>query len=97
MSGDRRLAGPFLVEAYESVYNAHTEVKDESVIFDSLQDRDCRNGYSDRGSGSRGHRLCRRAHGFPEEDIFAEMESFMVKTGGADCSRESIYTRMVGE
>jgi hypothetical protein len=33
----------------------------------------------------------------PEEDIFAEMEPFTVKVGGADCSRESLYTRMEGE
>lgn len=32
-----------------------------------------------------------------EEDIFAEMEPFTVKAGGADCSRESLYTRMEGE
>ena len=32
-----------------------------------------------------------------EEDFFAEMEPFMVKVGGADYSRESIYTRMEGE
>jgi hypothetical protein len=31
------------------------------------------------------------------EDIFAEMEPFMVKVGGADYSREAIYTRMDGE
>ncbi len=28
------------------------------------------------------------------EDIFAEMEPFVVKVGGADYSRETIYTRM---
>ena len=32
-----------------------------------------------------------------EENIFAEMEPFTVKVGGADCSRESLYTRMEGE
>ena len=32
-----------------------------------------------------------------EEDIFAEMEPYMVKAGGIDCSREAIYTRMEGE
>jgi hypothetical protein len=32
-----------------------------------------------------------------EEDIFAEMDPFTVKVGGADCSRESIYTRVEGE
>ena len=32
-----------------------------------------------------------------EEDIFAEMELFTVKAGGADDSRESLYTRMEGE
>jgi hypothetical protein len=32
-----------------------------------------------------------------EEDIFAEMEPFMVKAGGADYSRQSLYTRMVDE
>ena len=31
------------------------------------------------------------------EDIFAEMEPFMVKAGGADYSRQSLYTRMDGE
>ncbi len=31
------------------------------------------------------------------EDIFAEMEPFMVHVGGADYSREAIYTRMEGE
>ena len=31
------------------------------------------------------------------EDIFAEMEPFMVHMGDADCSREAIYTRMEGE
>ena len=31
------------------------------------------------------------------EDIFAEMEPYMVKAGGVDCSREAIYTRMEGE
>ncbi len=31
------------------------------------------------------------------EDIFAEMEPFMVKVGGADYAREAIYTRMDGE
>jgi hypothetical protein len=33
----------------------------------------------------------------PEEDIFAEMTAFAVQVGGADCSRESLYTRMEGE
>ncbi len=33
----------------------------------------------------------------PGEDIFAEMEPFMVHVGDADCSREAIYTRMEGE
>jgi hypothetical protein len=32
-----------------------------------------------------------------EDEFFAEMEPFMVKVGGADYSRESIYTRMEGE
>lgn len=32
-----------------------------------------------------------------EEDMFAEMEPFTVKVGGADCSRESLYTPMEGE
>jgi hypothetical protein len=32
-----------------------------------------------------------------EEDIFAEMEPFTVKAGGADYSRESLYTRAEGE
>jgi hypothetical protein len=31
------------------------------------------------------------------EDVFAEMEPFMVNVGGADYSREAIYTRMEGE
>ncbi len=31
------------------------------------------------------------------EDMFAEMEPYMVKVGGADYSRESIYTRAEGE
>lgn len=33
----------------------------------------------------------------PVEDIFAEMEPFMVKVDQFDCSRESIYQRMEGE
>ena len=33
----------------------------------------------------------------PGEDIFAEMEPFVVKVGGADYSREAIYMRMDGE
>lgn len=32
-----------------------------------------------------------------EEDIFAEMEPFMVSVEGVDDSRESIYTRQEGE
>jgi len=32
-----------------------------------------------------------------EEDIFAEMEPFNVQVGGADCSRESLYSPMEGE
>jgi hypothetical protein len=31
------------------------------------------------------------------EDIFAEMERFTVKAGGADYLRESLYSRMEGE
>jgi hypothetical protein len=31
------------------------------------------------------------------EDIFAEMEPYTVKVGGADYSREAIYMRMDGE
>jgi len=31
------------------------------------------------------------------EDIFAEMETFMMKVGSADYSREAIYTGMDGE
>jgi hypothetical protein len=31
------------------------------------------------------------------EDIFAEMEPFTVKAGGADYSRQSLYTDMEGE
>lgn len=31
------------------------------------------------------------------DDMFAEMESFTVQVGGADCSREAIYSRMEGE
>jgi hypothetical protein len=30
-------------------------------------------------------------------DFFAEMEPFTVKAGGADYSRESLYSRMEGE
>jgi phenylpyruvate tautomerase PptA (4-oxalocrotonate tautomerase family) len=33
----------------------------------------------------------------PGEDIFAEMEPFMVRVGGVDDSREAIYTRQEGE
>jgi len=33
----------------------------------------------------------------PGEDIFAEMEPYMVHVGDADWSREAIYTRMEGE
>jgi hypothetical protein len=32
-----------------------------------------------------------------EHDIFAEMEPFTIKAGGADYSRQSLYTRMEGE
>lgn len=32
-----------------------------------------------------------------EEDFFAEMDPFTVRMGGADDSRESLYTRMEGE
>ena len=32
--------------------------------------------------------------GLSEEDIFAEMEPFTVKVGGADYSREALYTRI---
>jgi hypothetical protein len=35
--------------------------------------------------------------GGPDEDIFAEMEPFTVRAGGADFSREAIYSRMEGE
>jgi hypothetical protein len=31
------------------------------------------------------------------EDIFAEMEAFSVRTGGADYSREALYSRIQGE
>jgi hypothetical protein len=31
------------------------------------------------------------------EDIFAEMAPFMATAGGADYSRESLYSRMEGE
>jgi hypothetical protein len=31
------------------------------------------------------------------EDIFSEMEPFTVRAGGADYSRESLYSRMEGE
>ena len=31
------------------------------------------------------------------DDIFAEMEPFTVKVGGADDSREALYSRMEGE
>jgi hypothetical protein len=33
----------------------------------------------------------------PGEDIFAEMEPYMVNVGNADFSREAIYTRQEGE
>ena len=33
----------------------------------------------------------------PQEDIFAEMDAFSVKAGGADYSRQSLYTPLVGE
>lgn len=33
----------------------------------------------------------------PGEDIFAEMEPYLVDVGDADFSREAIYTRMEGE
>ncbi len=33
----------------------------------------------------------------PGEDIFAEMEPFTVNAGGADYSREAIYTRLERE
>ena len=33
----------------------------------------------------------------PGEDIFAEMEPYMVDVTDADFSREAIYTRMEGE
>jgi hypothetical protein len=32
-----------------------------------------------------------------DEDIFAEMEPYMVRVGSADDSRESLYTRIEGE
>jgi hypothetical protein len=32
-----------------------------------------------------------------EEDLFAEMEPFTVKAGGADYSRQSLYARTEGE
>ena len=35
--------------------------------------------------------------GQPEEDMFAEMEPFMVQAGVADCSREALYTRLEDE
>lgn len=31
------------------------------------------------------------------EEFFAEMETYMVEVGGADYSREAIYTRQEGE
>lgn len=33
----------------------------------------------------------------PPEDIFAEMEPFTVNAGGADYSRQALYTRLEGE
>ena len=33
----------------------------------------------------------------PVEDMWAEMDPYMVRVGGADYSREAIYTRMEGE
>ncbi len=35
--------------------------------------------------------------GASDEDLFAEMEPFTVKAGGADYSREVLYGRMEGE
>jgi len=35
--------------------------------------------------------------GSPAQDIFAEMEPFTVKAGGADYSREKLYTRQGDE
>lgn len=35
--------------------------------------------------------------GTTAEDIFAEMEPYMVKVAGADYSRKAIYSRMEGE
>ena len=31
------------------------------------------------------------------EEMFAEMDPYMVQVGGVDCSRDAIYTRMEGE
>jgi len=40
----------------------------------------------------------RDAAGNPDEDIFAEMEPFVARAGGAvDYSREAIYSRLDGE
>ena len=36
-------------------------------------------------------------NGSLDQDIFAEMEPFTVKAGGADYSRQSLYTPMEGE
>ena len=33
----------------------------------------------------------------PDEDIFAEMAPFMVNAGGADYSRDALYSRLEGE
>ena len=35
--------------------------------------------------------------GMTAEDMFAEMEPYMVKVAGADYSRKAIYSRMEGE
>lgn len=37
------------------------------------------------------------SRGSPSGDIFAEMEPFMARAGGADYSREALYSRMEGE
>jgi hypothetical protein len=38
-----------------------------------------------------------RAAAAPAEDIFVDMEPFAVSAGGADYSREGLYSRMEGE
>ena len=38
-----------------------------------------------------------RSAGASAEELFAEMEPYMVEVGNADYSREAVYSRMPGE